>query len=93
MGTLTPYLQTTYKGEYFVTAANNVDGLDKQDSYTQSDLRLIWGSANNHWRGELFVENIEDNFVKTGGFLATNGYWLTYGPQPRLFGAKLSYTY
>jgi hypothetical protein len=54
---------------------------------------LIWGSANNHWRGELFVENIEDNFVKTGGFLATNGYWLTYGPQPRLFGAKLSYTY
>ncbi|TDJ12483.1 MAG: TonB-dependent receptor [Gammaproteobacteria bacterium] len=93
MGTLTPYLQFTYKDDYFITPANNLDGLDKQDSYTQTDIRLIWNSPERHWRGELFVENIEDNFVKVGGFLATGGYWITYGPEPTLFGAKLAYTF
>ncbi len=67
--------------------------LDRQDSYTQTDIKLIWNSNDNHWRGELFLSNIEDNFVKTGAFLATNGYWLTYGPEPTLYGLKIAYKY
>ncbi len=92
-GTLTPYLQSTFKDDYFVTPGNEpLFGLDRQDSYTQTDVRLIWNSPERHWRGELFYQNIEDNFVKTGGFVATGGYWITYGPEPALFGAKLAYT-
>ena len=93
MGTLTPYVQSTYKDDYFVTAANNILEQDREGSYTQTDIRLIWSSLDRHWRGELYLTNIEDNFVKTGAFLATGGYWLTYGPEPRVFGGKLSYTY
>jgi len=93
-GTLTPYGQFTYKSEYFVTAANESRfGLDRQESYTQSDVKLLWTSADEHWSGEVFVQNIEDAFVKTGGFLATNGYWLTYGPMPRTYGVSLTYRY
>ena len=93
-GTLTPYVQSTFKDHYFVTAANEpLFGIDRQDSYTQTDIKLIWNSLDRHWRGELFVQNIEDNFVKTGAFLATGGYWITYGPEPTLYGVKLSYKY
>ncbi len=90
-GTLTPYLQFTYKDNYFVTPGNDPTGLDEEDSYTQTDIRLVWNSEAGHWRGELFVTNIEDNFPKTGGYLATGGYWLTYGPEPTLYGARLAY--
>jgi len=94
-GTLTPYLQTTYKDDYFVTPGNEsmFGGIDRQDSYTQTDIRLIWRSLDRHYRGELYVTNLEDNFAKTGGYLATSGYWLTYGPEPTLYGAKLAYTF
>ncbi|NKB38961.1 MAG: TonB-dependent receptor plug domain-containing protein [Gammaproteobacteria bacterium] len=93
-GTLSPYIQFTYKSKYFVTAANeSLFGLDRQDSYTQTDIKLLWTSNDEHWSGELYVQNIEDEFAKTGGFLATNGYWLSYGPEPRTFGLRLSYDY
>ncbi len=93
-GTLSPYVQSTYKDDYFVTAANEPNfGLDRQSSYTQTDVKLFWTSPQAHWVGEIFVQNIEDEFVKTGGFLATNGYWITYGPEPRTYGVRLSYRY
>lgn len=93
IGTLTPYVQSTYKSDYFVTASNQPDGLDEQDSYTQTDLRLRWTAPGEQLSIEGYVTNIEDNFVKTGGFLATNGYWITYGPEPRLYGVRASYRF
>jgi iron complex outermembrane recepter protein len=93
-GTLSPYIQFTFKDEYYVTAANeSVFGLDKQDSYTQTDIKLFWESKDSHWSGELYIQNLEDEFPMTGGFLATNGYWITYGPEPRTYGARLTYRY
>jgi len=92
-GTLTPYVQYTYKDDYFITAANNLLGQDHQRSYGQTDIRVIWNSLERHWRGELFLTNIEDNFPKVGAYLATGGYWITYGPEPTIFGAKLAYTF
>ena len=93
MGTLTPYVQSTWKSHYFITAANIANGLDKQDSYTQTDIKLFWNSNDGHWRGEIFWQNIEDTFAKTGAFLATGGFWITYGPEPSLVGGRVSYTY
>ena len=91
---MSPYIQFTYKSEYFVTAANEpVFGLDKQDSYTQTDIKLFWESNDSQWSGELYVQNLENEFPKTGGFLATNGYWITYGPEPRTFGARVTYRF
>ena len=94
MGILSPYIQFTYKSKYYVTAANESRfGLDRQDGYTQTDLKLLWSSNDEHWGAELYVQNIEDEAPKTGGFLATNGYWITYGPEPRTFGGRLSYRF
>ncbi len=93
-GTLTPYAQTTYKSSYFVTAANEpIFGLDRQGSYWQSDVRLRYTTETENLYAEAYVTNIGDNFVKTGGFLATNGYWLTYGPEPRIFGLRAGFKY
>ena len=92
-GTLTPYIQSTYKSEYFVTASNQPGGLDEQESYTQTDVRLVWTAPSEQFSIEGYVTNIEDNFVKTGGFLATNGYWVSYGPEPRLYGLRASYRF
>lgn len=92
-GTLTPYAQFSYKSNYFVTAANDPNGLDEQEGFTQTDLKLFWQSPDSRWTGELFVQNLEDEFPLIGGFLATNGYWLTYGPEPRTWGARLSYDF
>ncbi|MDG1987256.1 MAG: TonB-dependent receptor [Halieaceae bacterium] len=92
-GTLTPYIQSTYKSSYFVTASNESNGLDEEASYTQTDLRLLWTASNEQLSIEGYLTNIEDNYVKTGGFLATNGYWITYGPEPRIFGVRASYRF
>ncbi len=88
MGTLTPYVQFAYKDDYFITALND-PFLDHQDSYTQTDVRLSWVSAEGTFNAEAFVTNIEDNFPMLGGFYAFGGMWIHSGPEPRLWGVKL----
>ncbi len=86
-GTLTPYLQFAYKDDYFITALND-PFLDRQESYTQTDVRLGWVSAEGTYNAEVFVTNIEDNFPMLGGFYAFGGMWIHSGPEPRLWGVK-----
>jgi len=89
-GTLTPYLQVAYKDDYFITALND-PFLDHQDSYTQTDIRLLWQSAEGHWYGEAYVQNIEDEGPMLGGFFAFQGMWISVGPEPRTYGVRLGY--
>ena len=86
--TLTPYIQFAYKDDYFITALND-PFLDHQDSYTQTDFRLRWVSAEGNFNAEAFVTNIEDNFPKLGGFFAFGGMWIHSGPEPQLYGLRL----
>jgi len=87
-GTLTPYLQFAYKDDYFITALND-PFLDHQPSYTQTDFRLSWVSAEGNFNAEAFVTNIEDNFPMLGGFYAFGGMWIHSGPEPRMYGLRL----
>ena len=89
-GTLTPYIQFAFKDEYFVTPLND-PFLDRQESYTQTDLRLRWESADGHWNAEAFVQNIEDEFPLNGAFFAFGGMFLTAGPEPRTYGFRIGY--
>jgi len=91
-GILTPYIQWAYKDDYFITALND-PFLDQQDSFTQTDFRLRWQSADGHWNAEAFVQNIENNGVLVGGFFAFAGLWTASGPQPRTYGLTLGYRY
>ncbi len=86
-GTLTPYFQWAWKDEYYITALND-PFLDYQPSYSQTDVRLSWVSAQGNYNAEIFVTNIEDNFPMLGGFFAFGGMWIHSGPEPRLWGVR-----
>jgi outer membrane receptor protein involved in Fe transport len=58
---LTPYAQTYYSDSYY-SFDINVPGV-QQDSYTRTDLRLMWTSPNSAWEAEAFVQNLEDEAV------------------------------
>lgn len=58
---LTPYFQTYYSDSYY-SYDINVEGA-KQDSYTRSDLRLIWTSPKGQWEANAFMLNAEDEAV------------------------------
>jgi len=86
-GTLTPYFQWAWKDEYYITALND-PFLDYQPSYSQTDVRLMWVSAQGNYNAEIFVTNIEDNFPMLGGFFAFGGMWIHSGPEPRMWGVR-----
>lgn len=67
MGTLTPYLQFYYSDEYNTSNLLATDPSHQQDSFTKTDLRLIWNSVDEDYSVELFVENIEDEAVLARG--------------------------
>lgn len=69
--TLTPYVQTYYSDEYWGFDIN-VDG-NKQDSYTKTDLRLIWNSASGNLEAQVFVLNVEDDAQLTRGLIFNPG--------------------
>jgi outer membrane receptor protein involved in Fe transport len=58
---LTPYLQTYYSDSYY-SYDINLPGVE-QDSYTRTDLRLMWVSPQGAWEAEAFVQNLEDEAV------------------------------
>jgi iron complex outermembrane receptor protein len=65
--TLTPYVQTYYSSKYYGFDVN-VDG-NKQGSYTKTDLRLIWNSANGKLEVQVFVLNVENDAQLTRGLI------------------------
>ena len=89
---LTPYLQTYYSDSY------NTDDVvtystQEQDSYTKTDIRLIWTSAGENITAEVFAENLEDEAVlartNVGGFdLVQTSY-----AYPLNYGVKFAYEF
>lgn len=62
-GTLTPYVQFYYSDEFATGNLLTPDPNQLQDSFTKTDLRLIWDSPERSYSVEAFVENIEDEAV------------------------------
>jgi len=60
---LTPFLQTNYSSKYSGFDINVPGGY--QDSYTRTDLRLMWSSGSGRTELEAFVLNVEDEAVLT----------------------------
>lgn len=67
--TLTPMLLTEYSGEYWSFDVN-VPG-SEQDSYTRTDLRLVWENVDAGLELEVFVLNVEDEAVLTRSVVFT----------------------
>ena len=56
--TLTPRINFHYEDESFMLPFNNPQ--NKVDSWTRTDIRLIYESGNDRWQAQAWVKNLED---------------------------------
>ena len=94
-GTLTPRVQFHYESE----ADMLIQNLGLRDSFTKTDLSLIYEPDDKGWYGQAYVRNLENNDVigaaSTGtAFIAPTQRALSaaYAP-PRTFGVKLGFRF
>ena len=66
-GTLTPAIYVAYSDAYNTSNLYSLDPSHDQDSYTKTDLRLTWGSADGKYAAAVYVENLEDEAVLSRG--------------------------
>lgn len=89
-GTLVPSLQTYWSDSYNVAGNFPIDPAGNQDSFTKTDLRLTWTSANDRLSLEAFVENIEDEAVNARSNAGGNDLTQTSFLAPRNSGVRIS---
>ncbi len=89
-GTLTPYIQTYYSDGYNTSNLLAIDPSHDQDSYTKTDIRLLWRSADDRYTVEGFIENLEDEAVLARGNNNGDDIVQTSYLYPRNFGVKFS---
>jgi iron complex outermembrane receptor protein len=105
-GALVPRLSLHYETETIITAFNEVypdlyQGAGAQDAYTQTDVSLRYEAPKGNWTVEAFVQNLEDEEVKTDiqnvgsssdgtpTRAPTNlGTWLAFYNPPRTYGLR-----
>jgi outer membrane receptor protein involved in Fe transport len=87
-GWFTPYLQTYYSDGYNTSNLLATDPAHDQDSYTKTDVRLIWDSPDDVYSIEAFVENIEDSDVLARGNNNSDDVVQTSYLYPRNYGVK-----
>ncbi len=89
-GTLTPEFQTLYSGSYLLSRAFPQY---LQDSYTKTEVRLTYRSANSRLSLQAFVENLEDEATIGRVTVASGGGFSGSYAAPRTYGIKLGYKY
>lgn len=87
-GSLTPFGQFYYSGGYNTSNLLANDPSHFQESFTKSDLRLIWDAPSNDYSIEIFVENIEDSAVLARGNNNSDDIVQTSFLYPRNQGIK-----
>ncbi|MDP3745750.1 MAG: TonB-dependent receptor [Phenylobacterium sp.] len=106
-GRIVPRIQFHYEGDTVISAFNNVypslyRGAGAQDAYTKTDLAVRYEAPDDRWQVEAFVQNIENEAVKTDiqniGASSngtptsgpTNlGTWVGFYNPPRTWGVRL----
>lgn len=92
-GTLTPYIQFYYSDEYNTSNLLATDPAQQQDSYTKTDLRLIWRSVDTNLSVEAFVENLENADVLARGNNNGDDVVQTSFLYPRNYGLTARYNF
>ena len=87
-GTLTPVLQTFWTDSYNVAGNLPIDPAGFQDSFSKTDLRLIWNSVDGQWSFEAFIENLEDEAVNARLNVGGNDFTQTSFLAPRNGGFR-----
>jgi iron complex outermembrane recepter protein len=89
-GKLTPEVQTLYSGSYLLSRAfpNYL-----QNSYTKTELRVTYRSANERLSVQAYVENLEDEATIGRVTVASGGGFSGSFAAPRTYGVKLGYKF
>ena len=86
-GTVTPEVQTYFNGGYILTDLTPDFG--DQPSFTKTDLRVTYRTADERLRVQAFVSNIEDTAVITRAVYSNHRSQLTSYAQPRTYGVQV----
>lgn len=86
IGTFTPSVQSLFNSGYFNTDFNTL--IDRQSSFTKTDVRLTWISVDKRFTLQAFVENLENQAINQRGvFGANQSLNASYAP-PRTYGVS-----
>jgi iron complex outermembrane receptor protein len=85
-GNLTARVQAHYQDDWYLRPFNL--SYDFQESYTMTDVRLMWRSPEEMWFGEAFVTNISDVQRATSVELSNGGFFGNVF-EPRMWGVRL----
>ncbi len=86
-GSITPEVQSYFNAGYILTDLTPDFG--NQPSFTKTDLRLTYLTANEKLRVQAFVNNIEDTAVITRAVYGNHRSLLTSFAQPRTYGVQV----
>jgi outer membrane receptor protein involved in Fe transport len=87
-GFVRPYLQFYYSDGYNTSNLLATDPAHDQDSFTKTDFRLIWESADSQYSVEGFIENMEDSDVLARGNNNSDDIVQTSYLYPRNYGVR-----
>jgi outer membrane receptor protein involved in Fe transport len=87
-GTLTPAIYFASSDAYNTSNLYSLDPNHDQDSFTKTDLRLTWGSADGKYAAAVYVENLEDEAVLSRGNNGSQGNVQTGFLYPRNYGVS-----
>ncbi|MGL5838784.1 MAG: TonB-dependent receptor [Sphingorhabdus sp.] len=88
-GKITPQVQFYYSGRYSSqTQLSFLDSAGTQPSFTKTDLRIGWTSADDRFGIEGFVENLENEIVKQRVTYGGDGIEQAVFGYPRNYGIR-----
>lgn len=91
-GTFTPLVQSYISSSYTSWDVKiGRDGVNVQDAYSRTDLRLIWALAQAQWRVQAYVENLENDAILLRGLRGGDNFIQAVYAAPRTAGVRLSY--
>ena len=88
--TLTPAIYVAYSGEYNTSNLYSLDPSHDQDSFTKTDLRLTWRSADGKYKVAAYIENLEDEAVLSRGNNGSQDNVQTGYLYPQNYGVMFS---
>jgi iron complex outermembrane recepter protein len=89
-GKLSP-MAAFYVQSVSFTEANNVSWY-RVAPYTKTTLTLTWTDKTDKWSVAAFVDNLENNYVRTGDWASSGQVFSDFAP-PRTWGLRASWTY
>ena len=90
-GTLTPEAQMYFSGDYILTDLTPDFG--NQSAFTRTDLRLTYRTADDRFRVQAFVNNLENTAVITRAVYSGNRTLLTNYAIPRTYGVSAGFRF